>query len=144
MKIASSRINSGKRGASRSGGFTLAEVLAALVFMAIVIPVAMQGLRIAARAGEVAQRKAEAGRVAERLLNEIIISGHAQQAGQRGTAFEGGREYEWQLMNESWPVDALQLLTLQVIFTAQGVEHDVRLSTLWDPSTETSTGVTFQ
>ena len=34
----------------RRAGFTLAEVLAALAFMAIVIPVAVQGLRIASRA----------------------------------------------------------------------------------------------
>ena len=52
--------------------FTLAEVLAALVFMAIVIPVAMQGLHIAGRAGAVAERKREAVRVAERVLNENL------------------------------------------------------------------------
>ena len=55
------------------GAFTLAEVLAALAFMAIVIPVAIQGLRIANLAGQVGQRKAAAGRIAERVLNEWII-----------------------------------------------------------------------
>lgn len=144
MRIGRPRIAFARRGGPRREGFTLAEVLAALVFMAIVIPVAIQGLRIAARAGEVAQRKAEAGRVAERLLNEIIITGQAQQASQRGTALEGGREYQWQLLKESWRVDALQVLTMQVLFSAQGVEYDVRLSTLWDPSTESSSGITFQ
>lgn len=143
MRIESSRLVPAAR-RSRKRGFTLAEVLAALVFMAIVIPVTVQGLRIASRAGEVAQRKAEAGRVAERLLNEIIITGQAQQAALRGTALEGGREYQWQLLNETWPVDALQQLTIQVIYTAQGVEHDVRLSTLWDPGRQTSTGLSFQ
>src|SRR5262245_13838541 len=44
--------------------FTLAEVLAAMVFMAILIPVAMEGLSIATRAGEVAARKSEAALVA--------------------------------------------------------------------------------
>ena len=43
-------------------GFTLAEVLAALVFMAILIPVALEGLSIASRAGEVAARKQRTGR----------------------------------------------------------------------------------
>ena len=44
--------------------FTLIEVLAALLLMAIVIPVAMQGMSIASRAGLLGQRKAAAMRVA--------------------------------------------------------------------------------
>ena len=47
----------------RHAGFTLVEVLAALLFMAIVIPVAVEGLRIASLAGQVAQRKSVAARV---------------------------------------------------------------------------------
>ena len=39
-------------GASRQGGFTLAEVLAALLFMAIVIPTAVHGLRVASLAAD--------------------------------------------------------------------------------------------
>src|SRR5882762_4963509 len=53
----------------RCAGFTLAEVLAALLFMAIVIPVAVQGLHIASRAGSVSERKAVGARIAERKLN---------------------------------------------------------------------------
>ena len=53
-----------RRGASSKGvdAFTLAEVLAALMFMAIVIPVAVQGLRVSSRAGALAERKREAVR----------------------------------------------------------------------------------
>jgi len=51
-----------------SSAFTLAEVLAALMFMAIVIPVALEGMHVAALAGAVAQRKGEAARVAQRIL----------------------------------------------------------------------------
>src|SRR5437899_934923 len=58
----------------RTAAFTLAEVLAALLFMAIVIPVALEGMHVASRAGSVAVRKREAARVAERLLNESIIT----------------------------------------------------------------------
>ena len=139
MKLHSARLTLDRR-LVRQRGFTLAEVLAALVFMAIVIPVAVQGLRIAARAGEVAQRKSEAGRVAERLLNELIVTGQALQTAQRGVITEGEREYQWQLFNEPWPVDALQQLTIEVIFTAQGAEYDVRLSTLYDTSTASTSG----
>ncbi len=85
-----------------TNGFTLAEVLAALLFMAIVIPVAVQGLLIASRAGEVAQRKGEAARVAERILNENLITTNILQATQSGTLSEGLFDYRWVLRNEPW------------------------------------------
>jgi len=56
------------RPAGPASAFTLAEVLAALLFMAIVIPVAIEGMHIASLAGTVAARKGEAARVAQRLL----------------------------------------------------------------------------
>jgi type II secretory pathway pseudopilin PulG len=119
-------------------GFTLAEVLAALTFMAIVIPVAVEGIRIAGRAGQVAERKAEAARVAERMLNEAIVTGQADQSTLGGTVREGMREYRWELRNEPWEKDALRVITVRVRFLVQGQEHDVQLSTLWNSSTEDS------
>ena len=93
-----------KRSASRNAAsaFTLAEVLAALLFMAIVIPVAMQGLRISSRAGELADRKREAARVAERVLNESIVTTNWNKSATSGTVQEGDREYRWSLRTESW------------------------------------------
>ena len=81
--------------------FTLAEVLAALVFMAIVIPVALQGLQIASRAGTVAERKREAARVAERVLNESIVTTNYFQAVTSGTVQEAEREYRWHAAQRS-------------------------------------------
>src|SRR3989442_13967173 len=54
--------------------FTLAEVLAALAFMAIVIPVAIQGLRVAGQAGEVAMCKDQVARIADQIINKSIAS----------------------------------------------------------------------
>lgn len=97
MKFAKSSNNK-----SAAAAFTLAEVLAALLFMAIVIPVAVQALRIASLAGEVAQRKGEAVRVAERILNESIVTTNYFQASQRGVVTEGVREFKWSLQAEAW------------------------------------------
>ncbi len=80
-------------GITNSSGFTLAEVLAALVFMAIVIPVALQGLSIASRAGEVAARKSEAALVAERILNENIVTTNWDKTVQNGTVRQGIRDF---------------------------------------------------
>jgi hypothetical protein len=82
--------------------FTLAEVLAALLFMAIVIPVAVQGLRIASLAGTVAERKIQAARIAETILNENIMSSNVTQSTFTGTVREGMRDFQYTIRNEQW------------------------------------------
>ena len=127
MKSAISKCSASRNAAS---AFTLAEVLAALLFMAIVIPVAMQGLRISSRAGELADRKREAARVAERVLNESIVTTNWNKSATSGTVQEGDREYRWSLRTESWSQSTMQLLSVEVVFPVQGEDHTVQLSTL--------------
>jgi hypothetical protein len=115
-------------------GFTLAEVLAALLFMAIVIPVAVEGVRIANAAGQVAERKAIAARIADRVLNELIVTREWQSSTSHGTVREGPIDYEWQMRAEPWDQGVLRQLTVEVLFLVQGQTHDVRLSTLVDPT----------
>jgi len=110
-------------------GFTLAEVLAALVFMAIVIPVAIEGLRVASRAGVMAQRKMIAARVADRVLHESLLGGQFQTA-RNGVALEGVEQYRWSIRTEPWREDAMRLITVEVVFPVQGQDFDVHLSTL--------------
>lgn len=122
-------------GAKRSRqGFTLAEVLAALVFMAIVIPVAVEGVRIANQAGVVSERQAVAMQIAERVLNEYVATGQVDGLAQRGTIERGFINYRWAVLTEAWPEDSMQVVTAEVLFPAQGKEYDVRLSTLVDNS----------
>ncbi len=119
----------------RQGGFTLAEVLAALLFMAIVIPVALQGLRVASRAGSVSERKAVGARLAERKLNELLVTGQWQSASQKGEVREGSQIYSWQLQSQPWSEDAtMRELTVVVSVPVQGRDYEVRVSTLVDAS----------
>jgi len=118
-----------------TAGFTLAEVLAALLFMAIVIPVAIDALRVASLSGEVAERKATAARIADRVLNEAVVTAPSGGFAQNGVASENHRTFRWALQRDNWPVmltstSAMQVLTVAVAFTAQGRDYDVRLSTL--------------
>ena len=115
-------------------GFTLAEVLAALMFMAIVIPVAMQGLKIANLSGEVAVRKAEAARVAERVLNESIITTNWNRSTPSGVAMEGTHQFRYQLRTAPWLQEPMRALSVQVSFGVQGQNYYVLLSTLVDNS----------
>jgi type II secretory pathway component PulJ len=109
-------------------------VLAALLLMAIVIPVAVQALQVASRAGEVGQRKAAAARIAERVLEELVVERRWQQSSQNGTIQEGLQEYRWLMRLEPWSEGDLSVLTVQVTYPVQGREYDVRLSTLVDPT----------
>jgi type II secretory pathway pseudopilin PulG len=118
--------------------FTLAEVLAAMMFMAIVIPVAMQGLRIASLAGEVGQRKIVAARIGNKILNELKVTGQLQNTSQSGLVKEGGLEYHWSVRSQNWTEDMtspMTQVTLTVTYGAQGRNYDVRLSTLLPQAT---------
>jgi type II secretory pathway component PulJ len=121
-----------------TAGFTLAEVLAALLFMAIVIPVAIEGMHVASRAGTVSERKGEAARVAQRLLAENLVTTNLNQAVQGGTLTEGQREFNWTLHSDPWNQDpnqnVIHQLTVEVKFKAQNQEYAVRMSTLVDSS----------
>lgn len=121
------------RSASRRAGFTLAEVLAALVFMAIVIPVAVEGVRIASLAGELAQRKTLALRVAEKMLNETILTSQGNLAVRNGTVQQGAIQFRWTVRNELWKKDAMRQVTSEVTFAAQNQDYSVRLTTLVVP-----------
>lgn len=121
------------RKACGQGAFTLAEVLAAMVFMAIVIPAAIEGLRIASLAGEVAQRKMVAARLGSNLINELKVTGQLNQGGQRGVLHERGQEYDWSVTAAPWAEDTLSQMTaatVKVSFLAQGRDYEVDLTTL--------------
>ena len=138
MKSATRQIKRRLSADPRQSGFTLAEVLATLVFMAIVIPVPLEGLSIASRAGEVAARKSQAALVAERLLSESVVTTNWSQALQSGSTRQGVNEFRWTLRNDAWTGDpnqsSLRLLSAEVVFSAHGQDYPVRLTTLVDSS----------
>ena len=119
--------------------FTLAEVLAAMLFLAIVIPVAVEALHVAGLGGEVAARKSVAARVADRVLNESLVTGSWSSGQQSGTITEGVLDFRWKLTSQSWPQDSMQLLTAEVTYSAQGKDYSVKMSTLADSQTHSRT-----
>ena len=133
----------------RCGGFTLAEVLAAMLFLAIVIPVAVEALSVSSLAGEVAARKGAAARIADRVLNESLVMTNWSNGMQNGTISEGALDFQWSLSSQGWspggggaaglpgstgPASSgavpLDLVTAEVKFQAQGKDYSVKLSTL--------------
>src|SRR6266404_2601056 len=119
---------------SLQAGFTLVEMLAAMLFMAIVIPVALQGLRIASRAGAVASRKGVAVQLAESKLNELIVTGQWHNSGQGGLCGPQWPGYRWTVKNETWTGDStlnnMRLVTVEVTYPVQNRSYNVHLSTV--------------
>jgi prepilin-type N-terminal cleavage/methylation domain-containing protein len=114
--------------------FTLVEILAALLMMGIIIPVAMEGMSVASRVGVLGQRKAAAMRIAEQVLNTVIIEGNTTRASDSGTIDEGVFSYPWTLRSEPWTSEAMSQLTVTVSFTVQGNVYDVSATTLLAPA----------
>jgi type II secretory pathway pseudopilin PulG len=140
MKLTTVR-NKGTVGALRrtwQSAFTLAECLAAMAFMAIVIPVAVQALHVASLAGQVAARKGEAARVAGRVLNQSIVMTNWSNGSQSGTIDEGQDEFRWKMDSQAWPKGSMELLTADVSFTAQGHDYTVSMSTLANLQSQTN------
>jgi hypothetical protein len=113
------------------------EVLVSVVFMAIVIPVALGAMRVATLAGETAQRRLVAARVANKVLNDLRVENFLQNGGgQRGVVQENGVTYTWTEKNSLWsldPASRMTLATVSVAYNVAGHPCKVELSTLSPP-----------
>ncbi|HEY1490962.1 MAG TPA: hypothetical protein VGF90_07970 [Verrucomicrobiae bacterium] len=141
MKLATAKTKSGGDALSQAArrrlhAFTLAEVLAAMLFLAIVIPAAVEALHISSLAGEVAVRKSAAARIADRILNESLVTTNWSGGQQSGTVTEGTLDFRWTLTSQNWPQGLMQLLTVEVKYLAQGKDYSVKLSSLANPQTQ--------
>ncbi len=110
-----------------------------MLFLAIVIPAAVEALHVASLAGDVAARKGVAARLADRVLNESLVTTNWNTGTQSGTVTEAALELHWTLTSQNWPVDAIQLLTVEVKYPAQGRDYSLKLSTLANPQSQTAT-----
>ena len=134
-------------------GFTLVELLVSLALMAVIVPVIYKGLQLATLAGEVSERKALAARVAERVLNDAIVTSQAQSA-TSGVEKAGPYQFRWTLKDEPWSQLGSQValstagavnnsvvnqslihqLSVIVSYSAQDKDYSVQLSTLVNES----------
>ncbi len=113
-----------------NSGFTFAETLAAMLFMAIVVPVMVQGMTIANRAGVAAERQREAVELADRLLTELVLTDEWRDSEAEGDFGDDWPGYRWALNDGDWEEDAMQAVSVKVYFKVQGQELSVELTTL--------------
>ena len=122
--------------------FTFVEVLAAMVFLGILMPAVISALLTANRAAVAAERSTIAAQLGENKLGELMLGDAWSSASSRGDFGTEWSGYRWQLSKPSWQAGAMTELTLDVFYKVQGTEHDARLSTLVDSSLTSGTTTT--
>lgn len=120
--------------------FTLAESLAALVVIAVVIPVASRSVLVATRASQAAIRTGKAARIASRQLNALMLDEAWTTSPETGE-IEEWRDARWELRTENWSQEdaetvPMTLVTVVVVFPLEGKELSVEVSTLAAASTK--------
>jgi prepilin-type N-terminal cleavage/methylation domain-containing protein len=118
----------------RRRGFTLVEALAALLLVAIVLPVVMRGVTVATRAASSARRNTEAASLAQSKLNELVATGQWRSgylAGQfDDTDGDSGYDYTWSAEATRWSEPYVRQLAVSVNWTSGGAQQAVTLTTL--------------
>ena len=119
----------------KTSGFTFAEVLAAMVFLAILVPAILEGISISSRASVLCERGATAAELAQNKLDELILDGTWASGDAGGDFGDDWPGYRWETTQSTWDKDAMTLLSVKVTFNVQGQERSVSLSTLVNPAT---------
>jgi type II secretory pathway pseudopilin PulG len=112
------------------GGFTLVEVLAAMAFLGILMPVVISALFVSSRAAVVSERSTIAMQLGENRLSEMMVGGAWTSESGRGDFGDQWPGYRWELTKAAWEAGTMTELTMDVFYTVQGTEHDLRLTTL--------------
>jgi len=130
-----------RRGGQALAGFTLAEVLATMLLMAILLPVIMEGISLASGVADMARRRTEATGLAEMQLNYLLSSADWNNGILDGN-FESNdpsqawaADYTWHADVTAWSSDLTQTvyqLDLFVYWPSKNGrdEESISLSTL--------------
>lgn len=133
----------GHKGITGDKGFTLVEILATFVLIALILPAAMEGISLAMKLGTKSKHQVEAAALAETKLAEFLLSGDYSKGDQSGTfdANDSDTSFGWNLAVEDWTTeDSIEQLTMTVGWTdSSGTDHSVALSTLVYVESESET-----
>ncbi len=114
----------------RRRGFTFAELLATVVLIAIIMPVAMRTVALCTRLGGLSRKETEAASLARAKLTELITSEDWQSGGQRGDFGSDWPGYQWSTDVSSWSDSLVSEVRLTVKWQSQGLDRQITLATL--------------
>jgi general secretion pathway protein I len=115
-------------------GFTLVEVLAAILLLAIVLPVVERGIISASNAGSAARYRTEAASLAQSKLAELTTTATWSGGQLSGDFGNDWKAYRWSATVVSWPNDpapvGMEQLDVTVTWQARGRNESLTVSTL--------------
>jgi len=112
-------------------GFTLIEVLASLLILAIVVPVAMQAVSLATGTATISRQRAEAAALAESQLAYLMASGEWQTGTLQGDFGELYPEFQWFASVNTWTQpNVMQLDVMVSWYNNRRGEESIVVSTL--------------
>ena len=117
----------------RSHGFTFVELLATVVLIAVIMPVAMRSIGLCTRLAGQSQRQIEAASLAKAKLTELTVSGEWENGDQRGDFGTDWPVYEWSATVANWTEASVRQVDVTVSWRSAGREQQVTLSTLMYP-----------
>jgi general secretion pathway protein I len=129
---------------SRRRGFTLMEVLAAIMILAIVVPSLMKAYTICGSIAALSRQRAEALSIAQSSLDEIVATQEWMSTTPSGEEKPGPTTYSWETSLTSWEETNTQMLTITVHWLSTGQPQEIKLETIVytpDDTTTTSTGL---
>jgi prepilin-type N-terminal cleavage/methylation domain-containing protein len=129
--------------------FTLIEVLATLLLIAIVLPCIMHGYTLSTLAATISRHRTEAGALAESKLNELIGTNQWQTA-QQGDFNPDWPDYTWSSEVNPWGqgqgvqgANVVQQLDVHVTWKLATGDQTVTVSSLvYQSANATTSGIT--
>jgi len=121
---------SNKHSAIGLKGFTLVEILAALLLIGLILPVAMKGISMASVLASNNARKYEALELAEVKLSEILLQEDWKSGSGSGNFDDENDSYQWMMDVSDWTTTGLKQVDLTVFWQQRGRSNQVALSTL--------------
>lgn len=115
--------------ARRRRGFTLLEVLATLMVIGIVMPIAMKGISLGVSAASLSKRSVEAAMLAETKLNELAVVGPWSMGSMSGEFGSDWPDYRWNSVITTRETDLMEI-SVNVTWPWRGGERSVGVSTM--------------
>ena len=101
-------------------GFTLVEVMATVVLIAIVIPVAMRGISMGTRMASHSKRQIEATCLAKAKIAEMVASRGWESGAHSGDFGREWPDYAWSVELTNWSVASVYQLAVRVSWRSSG------------------------
>jgi len=120
----------------RHEGFTFVELLATVVLIAIIMPVAMRSIGLCTRVAGLSRKQIEAASLARTKLTELTVTHDWENGSQRGDFGTDWPGYEWTATATNWTDSSVRQLDLTVSWRSMGKQRELTLSTLVHPQEE--------